>query len=270
MNARKKTVIVTGASGWTGFAIAQAYVELGHNVVLSGRSLVRLRQAAARLGHPERVLAVEGDITRPAIVRRLFERAGAVFGQVDILVNQAGILGARTRQPQSDEDIDDIVDTGLKGFFYLSQAAAEHMSAQRQGHIVNITAGATARPAGRQRALLPGLIRSGLHHLTRGMAQELAASNVRVNAVALDGIAAVPGATAGDDGGFPFAPQSRHAGRVSRDIVDAVLYLTEANFTTGLILPVDAAPAAPERAGAPAHRHGAAAGIRELVERALG
>jgi NAD(P)-dependent dehydrogenase (short-subunit alcohol dehydrogenase family) len=240
MTSTNKTVIVTGASSGIGFAVAEAYLKRGYNVVGNARTLERLQAAAAKLGNPANFLLVEGDIAKPATAKALFSRAIAAFGKVDILVNNAGIFIAKPTVNYTEEDIDALVGTNLKGFFYPSQAAAEHMSANKQGHIVNITASVAMQPNAKVPALLPILIKGGLNHATRGLAIELAASNVKVNAVA-PGIIDTPLHGNVDEATKTFLNALAPTGTTGnvQDIVNAVLYLTDSSFTTGTVLPVD-------------------------------
>lgn len=234
-----KTVIVTGASSGIGFAIAAAYLQRGYNVVGNARTMERLKAAAARLDSPSNFLLVPGDISQRATAIALFERAVEAFGKVDILINNAGIFIARPIADYTEDELESIVSTNLKGFFYPSQAAATHMAANRSGHIVTITASIAMQPTAKIPAVLPVLIKGGLNHATRGLALELAASNVKVNAVA-PGIIATP-MHSEDEATQSFFRTLAPTGTtgVTQDVVDAVLYLTESSFTTGAILPVD-------------------------------
>jgi NAD(P)-dependent dehydrogenase (short-subunit alcohol dehydrogenase family) len=234
-----KTVIVTGASSGLGFAIAHAYLARGYNVVGNARSQARLEEAAARLGNPHNFLAVAGDIARPDTAKRLFAQAIEAFGQVDILINNAGIFIAKPVGDYTEEELDAIVDTNLKGFFYPSQAAAKHMASNGSGHIVSITASIAMQPNAKVPALLPVLIKGGLNSAVRGLALELAASNVQVNAVA-PGIIETP-LHADDEGTRAFLRGLSPSGKIGspQDIVDAVLYLTDSTFVSGTILNVD-------------------------------
>ena len=234
-----KTVIVTGASSGIGFSIAEAYLKRGYNVVGNARTLDRLQTAAAKLGNPANFLPVAGDIAEPATAKALFERAIAAFGQVDILINNAGIFVAKPIADYSQADVEGIVSTNLMGFFYPSQEAAKHMSANQQGHIVTITASLAMQPTAKVPALLPILIKGGLNHATRGLALELAGANVKVNAVA-PGIISTP-MHGTDEGTQSFLKALSPSGEMgsTQDIVDAVLYLTESSFTSGVVLPVD-------------------------------
>jgi NAD(P)-dependent dehydrogenase (short-subunit alcohol dehydrogenase family) len=239
-----KTVIVTGASSGIGYAIAEAYLARGFNVVGNARTMARLEEAAAKLGYPENFLPVAGDIALPETAAALFERAIAKFGKVDILINNAGIFIAKPVGDYTEDDVDAIVSTNLKGFFYPSQQAATHMAANKDGHIVTITANIAMQPTAKVPALLPVLIKGGLNHATRGLAIELAAHNVRVNAVA-PGIIATP-LHGTDDATWAFYRTLSPSGKTGEtsDIVNAVLYLTDSTFTSGTVMAVDGGAAA--------------------------
>ncbi|HEX5343133.1 MAG TPA: SDR family oxidoreductase [Duganella sp.] len=234
-----KTVIVTGASSGIGFAVAEAYLKRGYNVVGNARTIERLKAAADKLGNPSNFVLVPGDISKPETAKVLFERAVAAFGKVDILINNAGIFIAKPVTDYTEQDLDDLLNTNLKGVFYPSQQAAAHMGANKSGHIVNITASIAMQPNVKVPALLPVLIKGGLNNATRGLAIELAASNVKVNAVA-PGIIATP-MHSDDEATQAFFRTLAPTGTtgVTDDVVNAVLYLTESGFTTGTILPVD-------------------------------
>jgi NAD(P)-dependent dehydrogenase (short-subunit alcohol dehydrogenase family) len=235
--ATKRTVVITGASSGIGFALAEAYLKRGYNVVGNARTRERLEKAAANLGHPDNFLAIAGDIAEPATAKVLFEQAIARFGKVDILINNAGIFIAKPFIAYTPEEIERLVETNLKGFFFPSQQAAAHMAANKQGHIVNITASIAQQPNASTPAVLPVLVKGGLNNATRALALELAASNVKVNAVA-PGIIDTP---LHDEGSHQFLKGLQPIGRIGKvgDVVDAVLYLTDAEYTTGIVLSVD-------------------------------
>ena len=231
------TVVITGASSGIGLGLAQAYLARGFNVVANARTEERLAAAAKQLGNPARLLGVAGDIGRRDTAQQLVDRAVARFGQVDVLVNNAGIFNAKPFVDYTEDDLEHMVATNLKGFVYASQAAAKHMVARRQGHIVNITASIALQPNQQVPALLPVLVKGGINAATRALALELAPHNVKVNAVA-PGIVDTPLYTPEQHG---FLNGLSPAGRIAtvREIADAVLYLTSADFTTGVVLPVD-------------------------------
>jgi len=244
MNTQTKTVIVTGASSGIGFALVEAYLERGCNVVGNARTPERLQAAADRLGNPPNFLPVAGDIARPETAKVLFDRAIAGFGKVDVLVNNAGIFIAKPIADYTEADLSAIVATNLAGFFYPTQQASAHMSANKDGHIINITASLAVQPTARVPALLPVLIKGGLNEATRGLAIELAASNVRVNAVA-PGIIDTP-LHARDEDIWAFYRTLSPSGRTgtTEDIVAAVLYLSDSRFVSGSVMTVDGGAAA--------------------------
>jgi NAD(P)-dependent dehydrogenase (short-subunit alcohol dehydrogenase family) len=237
MDKGTRTVVITGASSGIGFALARAYLNRGYNVVGNARTQERLDAAAHQLGNPENFLGVAGDIALPETARALFERAIAAFGRVDILINNAGIFAAKPVTSYTPEDLDALINTNLKGFFYPSQAAAAHMIGNQDGHIVNVTAAIGIQPNVNTPALIPVMVKGGLNQATKALATELAKHNVRVNAVA-PGVIDTPLHKPEKHG---FLATLNPAGRVGNvdQIVNAVLYLTDSNFTTGAILPVD-------------------------------
>ncbi len=235
-----KTVIVTGASSGLGFAIAKAYLARGYNVVGNARTEERLQQAAAAFGETKgKFVAVAGDIASPDTARKLFATAIESFGKVDILINNAGIFIAKPLVEYSEDDLESIVATNIKGFFYPSQEAARHMAANKDGHIVTITASLGMQPNRKVPALLPVLIKGGLNQATRALSIELSTSNVRVNAVA-PGIIETPlhGSKPETIAALKSLTASGEIGK-AEDIVDAVLYLTDSTYTSGLVMNVD-------------------------------
>lgn len=229
-----KTVIVTGASSGIGLGIANAYLDRGFNVVANSRSEAKLQQHFADRSN---VIWVSGDIGVKATAQQLVDRTLATFGAVDILVNNAGIFNAKPFTDYSDEEFDALVSTNLKGFFYLSQMVAKEMVKQQRGDIVNITASIALQPQSTVPAAIPILLKGGLTQVTKALALEFAPHGIKVNAVS-PGIIKTPMYS---EGMVDFLNQLQpvgHIGEIS-DVVEAVLYLTDAKFTTGTILTVD-------------------------------
>ncbi|HEX2012898.1 MAG TPA: SDR family oxidoreductase [Roseateles sp.] len=237
MSKHPQTIVITGASSGIGLALAAAYLKRGDRVVGNARSLERLEAAARTLGHPDNFLAVPGDIADPTVGETLIARAIERFGQVDVLINNAGIFNAKPFVEYSSAELDALVNTNLKGFFYPSQAAARHMIPRKSGHIINITASLASQPIQNVPAVLPVLVKGGINQATKALALELAPHNIQVAAVA-PGIVDTPLYTPEMHG---FLNTLQPAGRIgsTQEIVDAVLYLSDANFTTGIVLPVD-------------------------------
>ncbi len=237
MNTCTRTAIVTGASSGIGFAIAEAFLALGYNVVGNARTAQRLEAAAARLIDRSRFIPVAGDIGDPAVARALFDTAIEAFGAVDILINCAGAFISKPIGDYTEDDLNAMINVNLKGFFYPAQLAAKHMSANGKGHIVNISASIAIQPNLRVPSVVPILMKGGINAATRALALELATSNVKVNAIApgvIDTHIHAPGSL---ESYRALAP-SGALGSTS-DVVHAVLYLIGSDFVTGVVVPVD-------------------------------
>jgi NAD(P)-dependent dehydrogenase (short-subunit alcohol dehydrogenase family) len=230
-----KTAIVTGASSGIGLALARVFLERGYAVIGNARTLTRLKKASEALGSPDRFVPVEGDIGRPEVAERLFAVALERFGRVDVLVNNAGVFIAKPTADYDVADVEQMISTNLKGFVYPSQQAARHMVAR--GSIINITASLASQPQAAVPALLAVLIKGGISHATRALALELAPKGIRVNAIAPGIIDTPMHAPVTHDFLKALAPL-KAIGTVEQ-IADAALYLVDAQFTTGVILPVD-------------------------------
>ncbi|WP_435609547.1 SDR family NAD(P)-dependent oxidoreductase [Pseudomonas knackmussii] len=232
-----KTVIITGASSGIGLGLAKAFLDRGYNVVGNGRSAESLAKARAQLGEPANLHTVAGDVADPQTAQRLVDAAIERFGRVDVLVNNAGFFLPKPFIEYSPAEVEAMIDTNLKGTLFPSQAAAARMIQQGNGHIINITASIALQPNISVPAALPVVIKGGLNQLTRALALEFSPHNIQVNAVA-PGIVDTP---MHDPASRAFLNGLQPAGRIGRieEIAEAVIYLSEADFTTGAVLPVD-------------------------------
>jgi len=178
-----KVALVTGAKRGIGKAVALTFAEAGANVVVCGRTLLDLEQVAEEikvLGRDS--LAVKTDVTIKSEVQSLVGRTVKEFGTIDVLVNNAVVYAAGSLVELSEEDWDNTVNIGLKGYYLCSQAVAGLMMEKRQGSIINMSSTAGIRPTGRQGAY--SVIKAGGIMLTKLLAAELAEYNIRVNALA--------------------------------------------------------------------------------------
>ncbi|HEY9104211.1 SDR family oxidoreductase [Chitinimonas sp.] len=242
MSTANKTVVITGASSGIGLGLAQAFLNEGYNVVGTGRSAERLAAAARELNAGERFLGVAGDSSKPEAAKQVFQQAIAKYGKVDVLVNNAGIFAAKPFTEFTPEEIEEQIATNLKGVLYPSQEAAKHMTARKQGKIINITASIALQPISNVPALLAVALKGGVNQATRALALELAPHGVTVNSVAPGVVDTPMHAPETHDFLGKLHPLGR-IGKVS-EIADAVLYLAKADFVTGTVLPVDGGAAA--------------------------
>ncbi len=236
---RPRTVLITGGSSGIGLGVAEAYLARGANVVLNARDEAKLLQVARRLGHADRVAVVAGDIGDRETGKRMVDVALERFGGVDVLVNNAGHFEAKPFSDYDEDDLDGFLAAHLKGTFFTSQAAVEAMRGNGGGAIVNITTVLARRGVRAIPSSAPIAAKSGVNGITTSLAIELAPDNIRVNAVA-PGIIKTPIHGRADDE-YEELNGMQPLGRVGEvaDIVDAVLYLADADFVTGVILPVD-------------------------------
>ncbi|MCG8409361.1 MAG: SDR family oxidoreductase [Phycisphaerales bacterium] len=240
----KKTVIVTGASSGIGLGIAEAFIKKGANVVLNGRNEAKLHAAAERLGAPDQTALVVGDMSSTETPTELVRVALQRFGRVDVLVNNAGHFASKPFGDYTVDDLNGFLSTHLKGTYLASQAAITPMRRQGGGAIINITTVLALRGVKTIPSSAPAAAKGGMNAVTRSLAIELASDNIRVNAIS-PGIIKTPLYRIKNDE-FGKLKDMQPLGRVGevKDIVDAVLYLADADFVTGVVLPVDGGVAA--------------------------
>ena len=231
--ARQKTAIVTGASSGIGLGLATALLDHGYRVVANSRRITESGAVAAS----EDVALVDGDVASPETARRIVETAVRRFGTVDVLVNNAGIFIPKPFTDYTTEDFERLIATNLAGFFYLTQEAVRHMTQQGAGHVVNITTTLADQPIAGVPASIPVLTKGGLNAVTAALAIEFADTSIRFNAIGA-GIIDTPMHKPETHGFLKTLHPIQRIGKVS-EIVDAVLYLTDATFVTGEVLHVD-------------------------------
>lgn len=228
-----KTAIVTGASSGIGLGLTMALVEQGYRVVANSRRITE----AGTVVPSAQVALVDGDIGEAETARRIVETAVDRFGGIDLLVNNAGIFIPKPFTEYTPDDFSRLVSTNLAGFLYVTQEAVRHMKRRGAGHVVTITTTLADQPIAGVPASVPVLTKGGLNAATAALAIEFANDGVRFNAIAA-GIIDTPMHKPDTHGFLKTLHPIQRIGRVS-EIVDAVLYLTEATFVTGEVLHVD-------------------------------
>ncbi len=237
MSNKIQTVLITGASSGIGLDVAKGFLERGSNVVLNSRNGEKLAAAAKTLGGGEKIALVPGDIGNKETGKKMVRTAVERFSSVDVLVNNAGIFGLKPFLETSEEDIDNYIHINLKGTYFVTQAAVRQMKQQGGGSIVNIGTVLIMHSMAGLPASAALITKGGVHALTTSLASELAADNIRVNAVA-PGVIRTPIYGEADVDAFGGVALMNRVGEV-RETTEAVIYLATAGFTTGVILPVD-------------------------------
>jgi len=231
--ASKKTVIVTGASQGIGAAVVQAFLDRGYNVVATSRSITKAGFAPS----PSLAL-VDGDIGQAATAEKVAKTAITQFGSIDHVVNNAGIFSAKPFTDYTIEEFHHFVSTNLDGFIFITQAAVKQMLSQGTGgSVTTITAALADNPIAGVPASIPMITKGGLNAITISLASEYAKSNIRFNAVA-PGVVDTP---LHKDNPKNLLESLNPMGSItdSKEIADAVVYLTEARHVTGEVLHVD-------------------------------
>ena len=189
LNLAGKTALVTGGSAGIGLACAHMLVSEGVHVAIASRSVERLAGAAEALsgtarergGKPPEIVTIAADLAKPEDVDRVAREAVAALGQIDILINNAGSAMGGRFLDLPDSAFLNAWTLKLLGYIRMTRAILPEMIARRDGRIVNIVGGAARNPTP---AFLTGSTgNAAIINFTRGLSKELAAHNVRINAI---------------------------------------------------------------------------------------
>ncbi len=229
-----KTMIVTGASQGIGTGITNAFLDRGYNVVANARDFTN-----SALAPTEKLALVDGDIGQASTAAKIAETAIRNFGTIDGVVNNAGIFFTKPFTDYTATDFERLSQTNLEGYIYITQLAVKQMLAQETGgSIICITSAMVENPIAGVKASVAMITKGGLEAITRSLAMEYAKEGIRFNAVAPGVVDTPMHANDSRDALKGLSPM----GEISDigDIVDAIVYLTEARHVTGEVLHVDA------------------------------
>ncbi len=173
--------LVTGGGSGIGAAVARAYAREGARIMICGRRAIELEATCRQIAlDGGRAAAVPADLTRPEDVARLIAAIREAFGQVDVLVNNAGVLGAHVEIAQyPDDEWDAVIAANLTAVFRLTKAALPLMP--NGGSIINVSSGVGR--AGRAGWGAYAVSKFGVEGLSQVLADELRARGIRVNTV---------------------------------------------------------------------------------------
>jgi NAD(P)-dependent dehydrogenase (short-subunit alcohol dehydrogenase family) len=230
----RRTMIVTGASRGIGAGITKAFLDLDYNVVANARDF-----ANTSLTPAEKLVLVDGNIGKAATAAKIADTAIQRFGSIDGVVNNAGIYFAKPFTDYTVDDFERLSETNLEGYIYITQLAVKQMLSQETGgSVVSITSAMVEHPIAGVNASLPMITKGGLEAITRSLAMEYAKDGIRFNAVAPGVVDTPMHANDSPDAMKSLSPMGSIPG--VDDIVQAIVYLTEARHVTGEVLHVDA------------------------------
>ncbi len=245
MKLKGKIAAITGGSAGIGLAIAIAFLREGASVVIMARDAAKGAAAVEQLGGDERSVFIKGDATVQADIERFVDGTIERFGRIDILVNNAGASAAMGLE-LADDDLW-LADFNLKvmAAVRLSRLIIPSMKVRGGGAIINASIGGGKAPnAG---SLPTSVMRSAGLNLTKSLAQEFAASGIRVNAICIGFLKSMQWVRRSDDSDpsaiYDSFAQKIPMGRVgeAEEYADLVAFLSSAraSYITGTAINLD-------------------------------
>ncbi len=233
-----KCALVTGATGGIGEAIARAMHAQGATITISGRNEAKLKQLSDSLG--SRVHVIAADLGAQGAGDELIKSAEAAMGQIDFLVNNAGLTRDNLSMRMKDDEWADVINVNLTVPFQMARAVQRGMMKRRYGRIINISSvvGTTGNPG--QANYVAS--KAGMTGWTKAMAAEIASRNITVNCIAPGFIATNMTDVLTDDQKAKInatIPMARMGS--AEDIAAAAVFLAsaEAGYVTGATIHVN-------------------------------
>jgi NAD(P)-dependent dehydrogenase (short-subunit alcohol dehydrogenase family) len=240
MRLTGKVAIITGGGSGIGKAIAMAFVREGAKVVIAGRDSKKLDRAVAEIGGE--CLAMSADVSSTNDVQKLVSATLDRFKQINVLVNNAAALLPGTAESISEEDFDQTFNINVRGLWLLSRAVLPHMRATGGGSIINI--GSVLSLLGARNRVAYSASKGAVMAMTKAMALDHAAENIRVNCIAPGIVATEMVEKFNTDEAARRHREAMHPmGRFGQpqEVASAAVFLAsdESGWTTGSVITVD-------------------------------
>ena len=190
-----KVVVITGASSGLGEAAARRLAADGAKLVLGARRRDRLEALATELSLPPEAV-VQTDVTHREQVEALVQRAIDLYGRVDVMLNNAGLMPQSLLERLRVDDWDRMIDVNIKGVLYGIAAALPHMQAQKSGQFINVSsvAGHRVGPGGS----VYSATKTAVRVISEGLRQEVKPYNIRTTIISPGAVATELPASATD------------------------------------------------------------------------
>ena len=182
MELKGKNVFITGSTRGIGLAMAHKFASLGSNIVLNGRREIDEVLVSEFSDYGVQVASISGDVSDSTDAKRMVEEAIEKLGSVDILVNNAGITKDKLMLKLTEEDFEQVLKVNLVGAFNMTQAVLKPMTIACQDAVINVSS--VVGLIGNVGQANYAASKAGLIGFTKSVAREVAARNVRVNAIA--------------------------------------------------------------------------------------
>ncbi|WEV71024.1 3-oxoacyl-[acyl-carrier-protein] reductase [Lactobacillus sp. ESL0785] len=238
MDLKDKVVLVTGSSRGIGLAIAKAFAQRGAKIVLNARKPIAPEVLAEFEQFATSVIDISSDVTKPESVKKMIEQIMTHFGQLDVVVNNAGINKDGLLNRMSEDDFNAVLQTNLVGTFNVIRQALRPMYKQRSGCFINMASvvGLTGNIGQANYAAS----KAGVIGLTKSVAKEAALRNLRCNAIAPGMIVTQMTEALSEKRQAEIAKQIplKRFGQI-KEVAQTAVFLAQNDYITGQVITVD-------------------------------
>ena len=238
-----KTVLITGASQGIGAVMAKTFAEAGYNVAINCYNLSTQENGGAQTAEACRAYGAEAecfiaDVSDFAASEALVQAVCAKFGQIDVLINNAGITRDGLLVQMNEQNFDDVIAANLKSVFNMTKHAAKGMIKRRCGNIINMAS--VAGVYGNPGQINYSASKAGIIGITKTTAKELGKRGIVCNAVA-PGLIASPMTDALTDEQKKRMLDAVSLGRLgtAQEVADTALFLAGSTYITGQTIIID-------------------------------